>query len=1315
MVATNGKFDFDSGTEDGCLYIDLERFWYPDKVDFVIDLNGHTIDRNLSTPQTYGCVIWVEYGTLVITDSSAEGNGKITGGYSTNERNMDTYYTCGGGVHLEDEARLEMTGGNITGNRTQGGGAGLFAGIDTHVYLYGGSITNNRADSAGGGIYLSPNAHLYMNGDTTISGNFAGSGGGGIYGTCDYASTSPEDTGSEAEIYGGKIINNTTHGDGGGIFWNSYGYLAIAAEITGNSAPNGYGGGIDMRYYGKKIYLGGQAKIIGNTGFTGHPGNLNSNLYLHDTDKVITNLLQQGFDKGDYIDYLNYKPLEEGAQIGISMRYDYLSGEPACTNAESMLSEECKDYFTFDTYGHTLEWFEDSNGYHQFRVVEDFTSTMSNLVASIHEGDSTIRYYCDINRAWSEVVQSGRTAQDVKIKLLCDWYAPFGSYILPCGYNSTFTVDLNGYDIVGNPDFDIVKGPLLSFSAGNITIIDSVGGGKLTGANSADPGGAIRVSGNTNLCLDGIEISGNKAVIGGGVYWNSSGNLSVVDTKITNNSANNEDGGGGIMTTLIEDISNIYLGGSTVIKNNTAGGKTSNLNLYCLDEDDDWVDDEGRRINNAAGQVDGVPNRPLTGDATIGISICGFPGTTEDNTNEETLLISGDNNKFDYRDFARFFSDTGTYTVRAAFNPDTMEENPWDFYYNVWSHEEARYPKLTSVGVKSTELLRNATIDVDKQIITLTAKANKKKSFENMTLDYLISYGTNSDLTSVPGHDLVRNIFEDNGYLLLSNNNTYLTCSVNIVPEGGVWADEQDPAISPYAMSVIANGSTKNYISAEQGWAYALKQSLTYPVTIKLLADWVSPSGFYGLDEDGEEYGTYQGCLYLDDNYTNLTIDLNGYSIDRGLTSETEYGHVLYCNDGDVTLTIKDSAGGGKITGGYSDDDGGGIYMYRGALILEGGEISGNRTAGTGGGIYWESAQTLSLVGGKITGNTAGENGGGVYTTRSNNIYLGGQIYIKDNTSVNGVDNFYLPGSGYFINHAKGQVTGVPNNPLCDGAKIGIRLPNTTAIQSETTRIDGSDSRFDLGSFAYFEGDDTRYFVRAELELVRDSTDNYDEEYYHLYYNTWGHEKADFPKVTSISVKSTAGPISEAILDKDLQIVTLKAKSDDRSLFKSISIDDLLTFQLSKNDVYWRFCDIKYDLTEPVAYKIVSKTTGTYLQCKVIVEFPECTEHVDDNGDYICDNCDASLITEFEIESFDAQTSTATVLIPTAGTYTVVFADYEGTALESFEFATVTALTDNSAVTVSITKGITLSANDKVMLWSDTIKCMPICEPYVVK
>lgn len=117
-------------------------------------------------------------------------------------------------------------------------------------------------------------------------------------------------------------------------------------------------------------------------------------------------------------------------------------------------------------------------------------------------------------------------------------------------------------------------------------------------------------------------------------------------------------------------------------------------------------------------------------------------------------------------------------------------------------------------------------------------------------------------------------------------------------------------------------------------------------------------------------------------NGVTVTLDLNGKTLDRGLTKCVDLGSVIRVEPGG-TLTIKDGSdtNAGLITGGASWN-GGGICNH-GTLTVEGGTISGNKSIhipyGGGGGI--SNGGTLSFEGGTIVGNTATENGGGIYNT----------------------------------------------------------------------------------------------------------------------------------------------------------------------------------------------------------------------------------------------------------------------------------------------------------------------------------------------
>ena len=136
----------------------------------------------------------------------------------------------------------------------------------------------------------------------------------------------------------------------------------------------------------------------------------------------------------------------------------------------------------------------------------------------------------------------------------------------------------------------------------------------------------------------------------------------------------------------------------------------------------------------------------------------------------------------------------------------------------------------------------------------------------------------------------------------------------------------------------------------------AITAAGTQAATITLLQD-VQPSAAITIPADSD-----------------ITLDLNGCTIDRGLTTPTDWGYVIF-NQG--TLTIQDNGDAtktGTITGGNDMYYAGGI-LNDGTLKIEGGSITGNHVEyGTGGGGI-NNQNTLTISAGIITGNTIGSGG----------------------------------------------------------------------------------------------------------------------------------------------------------------------------------------------------------------------------------------------------------------------------------------------------------------------------------------------------
>ena len=87
----------------------------------ILDLNGHTLNRNARNTNSSGSAIDVR-GRLKVIDSSAAKTGSITGGFAK----------LGGGIIIRKDAKVELENVKITGNAATVTGGGIYAeGLDS--------------------------------------------------------------------------------------------------------------------------------------------------------------------------------------------------------------------------------------------------------------------------------------------------------------------------------------------------------------------------------------------------------------------------------------------------------------------------------------------------------------------------------------------------------------------------------------------------------------------------------------------------------------------------------------------------------------------------------------------------------------------------------------------------------------------------------------------------------------------------------------------------------------------------------------------------------------------------------------------------------------------------------------------------------------------------------------------------------------------------------------------------------------------------------------------------------------------------------
>ena len=128
------------------------------------------------------------------------------------------------------------------------------------------------------------------------------------------------------------------------------------------------------------------------------------------------------------------------------------------------------------------------------------------------------------------------------------------------------TIDLAGHRMDRKRSSDTGDGHVINVKDGAaLTLIDSVGGGTLTGGNATD-GGGIKIEEDSTCIVENVNITGNKASKdGAGIYvW---GTLKMTGGTISNNEA--KDNGGGI---YVENTGTLDLDGVTISGNTSKNG-----------------------------------------------------------------------------------------------------------------------------------------------------------------------------------------------------------------------------------------------------------------------------------------------------------------------------------------------------------------------------------------------------------------------------------------------------------------------------------------------------------------------------------------------------------------------------------------------------------------------------------------------------------------------------------------------------------------------------------------------------------------------
>ena len=234
-----------------------------------INLGGHTLQRNLNSATSNGCVIVVaETASLNLRIGTVSGgnnsSGNTAGGIMNNGTltlNSVTISNCNGrdgGINNANGATLNITGGEISNCQcTQGGGGIVNKGTAT---LTDCTLSSNTATTRGGAIWS--NNSLTVS-DCTFNGNTALAIGGDEQNEGDGGAIHLE--GGTADL-SNVIITNNSSKDAGGIYVKADATLTMTGTNTISDNTSSEHGGGGLVNYGTTTLSG--CTFSGNTAKT---------------------------------------------------------------------------------------------------------------------------------------------------------------------------------------------------------------------------------------------------------------------------------------------------------------------------------------------------------------------------------------------------------------------------------------------------------------------------------------------------------------------------------------------------------------------------------------------------------------------------------------------------------------------------------------------------------------------------------------------------------------------------------------------------------------------------------------------------------------------------------------------------------------------------------------------------------------------------------------------------------------------------------------------------------------------------------------
>ena len=196
--------------------------------------------------------------------------------------------------------------------------------------------------------------------------------------------------------------------------------------------------------------------------------------------------------------------------------------------------------------------------------------------------------------------------------------------------------------------------------------------------------------------------------------------------------------------------------------------------------------------------------------------------------------------------------------------------------------------------------------------------------------------------------------------------------------------DEQTKEPAPGTVLRVRRQSGNNepkfvadYDDFEEGWneAMELADDTDDRIIVDLYSDWIADDEGRFSDDYWNGSGFKHDTIYFQDGI-EFTLNMNGHTINRGLTDSEADGEVMYIDSGS-NIVINN----GTITGGRTNNGAGGIHVNGARVYLNDVCVVDNKglREDYGGGIALYGNSKLVMKGGELRDNFADHRGGAVY------------------------------------------------------------------------------------------------------------------------------------------------------------------------------------------------------------------------------------------------------------------------------------------------------------------------------------------------